>query len=70
MQLGFNVQLLGSEKYLLIKLQNLSDKEITVIREAFIKYCHTRFMKYFFSHIPFGRKEIYAKEGRKFTPRK
>jgi ABC-type lipoprotein export system ATPase subunit/GNAT superfamily N-acetyltransferase len=61
-QLGFNIQLLGSEKYVLNKLQTLSDKEITVIREAFIKHCHARFMKYFFCHIPFGRKEVYAKE--------
>jgi energy-coupling factor transporter ATP-binding protein EcfA2 len=60
-QLGFNIQLLGSEKYVLNKLQNLSDKEITVIREAFIKHCHARFMKYFFCHMPFGRKQEYAK---------
>jgi hypothetical protein len=52
---------LGSEKYVLNKLQNLSDKEITVIREAFIKHCHARFMKYFFCHMPFGRKQEYAK---------
>jgi hypothetical protein len=31
------------------------------LREAFIKH-HARFMKYFFCHIPFGRKEVYAKE--------
>ena len=23
---------------------------------------HARFMKYFFCHVPFGRKEVYAKE--------
>jgi hypothetical protein len=61
-QLGFNIQLLGSEKYVLNKLHTLSGKEIQIIKEAFIKHCHARFMKYFFCHIPFGRKEVYAKE--------
>ena len=61
-QLGFNIQLLGSEKYVLNKLQSLSEIEIQSIREAFIKHCHARFMKYFFCHIPFGRKNVYAKE--------
>jgi ABC-type lipoprotein export system ATPase subunit/GNAT superfamily N-acetyltransferase len=64
-QLGFNIQLLGSEKYVSNKLQNLSDKEITVIREAFIKHCHARFMKYFFCHMPFGKREDYIREIRK-----
>jgi hypothetical protein len=61
-QLGFNIQLLGSEKYVLNNLQSLSEIEIQTIREAFIKHCHARFMKYFFCYIPFGRKEVYAKE--------
>jgi hypothetical protein len=61
-QLGFNIQLLGSEKYVLNKLQTLSNGDLEKLREAFIKHCHARFMKYFFCHIPFGRKEVYAKE--------
>jgi ABC-type ATPase with predicted acetyltransferase domain len=61
-QLGFNIQLLGSEKYVLNKLQTLSNGDLEKLREAFIKHCHVRFMKYFFCHIPFGRKEVYAKE--------
>jgi ABC-type lipoprotein export system ATPase subunit len=61
-KLGFNIQLLGSEKYVLNKLQTLSEKEIqTIIKEAFIKHSHARFMKYFFCHMPFGRKRAYAK---------
>jgi ABC-type lipoprotein export system ATPase subunit/GNAT superfamily N-acetyltransferase len=60
-QLGFNIQLLGSEKYVLNKLQTLSEKDMTKIREAFIKHSHIRFMKYFFCHMPFGRKQAYAK---------
>jgi len=61
-QLGFNIHLLGSEKYVLTKLQTLNAESITKIREAFIKHPHARFMKYFFCYIPFGRKEAYAKE--------
>jgi len=61
-QLGFNIQLLGSEKYVLNRLQTLNDEDLEKLREAFIKHCHARFMKYFFCHIPFGRKEVYAKE--------
>jgi ABC-type lipoprotein export system ATPase subunit/GNAT superfamily N-acetyltransferase len=61
-KLDFNIQLLGSEKYVLNKLQTLSPKQIQVVKEAFIKHSHARFMKYFFCHMPFGRKEAYAKE--------
>jgi ABC-type lipoprotein export system ATPase subunit/GNAT superfamily N-acetyltransferase len=61
-QLGFNIQLLGSEKYVLNKLQTLNDEGIEKLREAFIKHCHARFIKYFFCHVPFGKKEVYAKE--------
>jgi ABC-type ATPase with predicted acetyltransferase domain len=64
-QLGFNTQLLGSEKYALNKLQALSNKEVTKIREAFIKNSHARFMKYFFPHQLFGKREAYTKEIRK-----
>jgi len=60
-KLGFNIHLLGSKKYVLNKLNTLSDKEIQTIREAFIKHSHARFMKYFFCHMPFGKKEAYAK---------
>jgi hypothetical protein len=61
-QVGFNIHLLGSEKYVLTKLQTLNAESIAKIREAFIKHPHARFIKYFFCHIPFGRKEAYAKE--------
>jgi len=60
--LGFDIQLLGSEKYVLNRLQTLSDESLEKLREAFIKHCHARFMKYFFCHIPFGRKKAYAQE--------
>ena len=61
-QLGFNIHLLGSEKYVLNKLQSLSEIEVQTIKEAFIKHCHARFMKYFFCHMPFGKKRAYAEE--------
>ena len=61
-RLGFNIHLLGSEKYVLNRLRTLNEKEIQTIKEAFIKYCHARFMKYFFCHIPFGKREAYVKE--------
>jgi len=64
-RLGFNIHLLGSQKYVLSKLQSLGEKELQEIREAFIKHAHTRFMKYFFAHKPFGEKEAFAKEVRK-----
>jgi hypothetical protein len=63
--LGFNIQLLGSEKYVINKLQTLNDKDIAKIKEAFIKYCHARYMKYFFCHMPFGKKQTYVEEIRK-----
>jgi len=53
------------EKYVLNKLQNLSENETQTIGEAFVKHCHARFMKYFFCHMPFGRKKAYAEEVRK-----
>jgi len=61
-QLGFNIHLLGSERYVLNKLYTLSNKELQIIKEAFIKHDHARFMKYFFCHMPFGRKDVYAEE--------
>ncbi len=64
-KLGFNIHLLGSERYILSRLQSLNEKEIQTVREAFIKYSHARFMKYFFCHMPFGKKQTYNKEVKK-----
>jgi GNAT superfamily N-acetyltransferase len=61
-QLGFNIQLLGSEKYVLNKLQTLSDEDLEKLREAFTKHPHARFMKYFFPHLLFGHKKVYVEE--------
>ena len=64
-QLGFNAQLLGSEKYVLSKLQTLSDEGVVKVRKAFIRNSHARFMKYFFPHQLFGKREAYTKEIKK-----
>jgi len=44
------------------KLQNLHSKELDRIRKAFIKNSHTRLLKSFLYHLPFGTKGAYAKE--------
>ena len=61
-ELSFNTQLLGSEKYVLSKLQTLTDEDLAKVRETFIKNAHLRFMKHFFAHLPFGKKQLYNQE--------
>jgi hypothetical protein len=60
--LGFNDQLLGSEKCVLEKLQALDNDQTERIKQAFVKYDHPRFMKAFSYHLPFGAKREYRKE--------
>ena len=57
--LGFNPTLLASEKYVLNKLRNLTEKQLWDIRQAFIKNMHLRFMKEFFYHQPYGKRKLY-----------
>jgi len=59
--LGFNAQLLGSSIYVVSKLQILAEMDVLRIREAFAKYRHTRFMKSFSYHLPFGTRDAYIK---------
>ena len=61
---GFNIQLLGSEKYVAKKLQSLKAEDLAKIREAFIHNKVPRFMKYFFPHDPYGRMELYREKVR------
>ena len=61
-ELGFNEQFLGSSTCVVSKLQTLTEKDVLKIREALAKYRHTRFMKSFSYHLPFGTKEAYVKE--------
>jgi len=57
--MGFNPTLLASEKYVFNRLRSLSDKQVWDIRQAFIKNMHLRFMKEFFYHQPYGKRELY-----------
>lgn len=66
-QLGFNIQFLGSEKYVLNKLQTLKAEDITRIKEAFIQNNTPRFIKYFFTHKPYGKQKLFAEKLMKTT---
>jgi len=61
-KLGFNITLLGSEKYALAQLRRLTNTELTTIREAFIQNVHLRFLKEFFFHQPYGRLELFKEK--------
>jgi len=58
-ELGFNIQLLGSTKYVLNKLKSLNITGLNRVREAFIKNKQPRFVKYFFSGMPYGKTKLY-----------
>jgi len=59
-ELGFNIQLLGSEKYVLNKLRTLKLEDVARVKDAFIRNKAPRFMKYFFPHQPYGRQKVYV----------
>ena len=61
-KLGFSLQLLGSEKYVLGKTGFLSVEEVERIREALIQNKHPRFKKEFAvsRHQPFGKTSDYV----------
>jgi hypothetical protein len=61
-ELGFSEKLLGSEKYVLEKLQTLNSQNVESIKDAFTKYSHPRFMKAFSYHLPYGQKQEYRKK--------
>jgi len=58
-KLGFNITLLGSQRYVLSKLRSLSDKQLLDVRRAFMHNVHVRFLKEFFYHEPYGKRELY-----------
>jgi GNAT superfamily N-acetyltransferase len=62
LKLGFNTQLLGSEKYVLNKLKSLKPEELARVKETFIQNKTPRFMKYFFPHQPYGKQKLYRKK--------
>jgi len=61
-ELGFNIQLLASEKYVLNKLRTLKLEDVARLKEAFIRNKAPRFMKYFFSYEPYGKQKLYRKK--------
>ena len=63
LELGFDMHLLGSERYVKAKLENLSPAQLSLIRKAFIKNSHPRFKKEFAvsRHQPFGKASDYVR---------
>ena len=61
-KLGFNTTLLGSENYVTSQLKHLTDHEISIVRQAFTKNAHLRYLKEFFYHQPYGKRELYNQE--------
>ena len=63
LELGFDMQLLGSERYVKAKLENLTSAQLSKVREAFVRNKHPRFKKEFASsrHQPFGVASDYVR---------
>jgi ABC-type ATPase with predicted acetyltransferase domain len=63
LELGFNMHLIGSGRYIRAKLENMSITQIDKLKEAFIKNKHPRFKKEFAAsrHQPFGKTSDYIK---------
>ena len=61
-QMGFNLQLLGSERYVREKLESLHSQQMSSLKEAFAKNNHPRFKKEFAvsRHQPFGKTSDYT----------
>ena len=63
LELGFDMHLLGSERYVKAKLEGLAPAQLSQVREAFVKNSHPRFKKEFAAsrHQPFGKTCDYIK---------
>jgi hypothetical protein len=63
LELGFDMHLLGSERYVKAKLENLTSAQLSQVRGTFVKNSHPRFKKEFASsrHQPFGKTSDYIK---------
>jgi ABC-type ATPase with predicted acetyltransferase domain len=59
---SFDLKLLGSQKYVLSALQNLSQEQLTQLKEVFVKNPHLRFKREIGSlrHMPYGTTAVYA----------
>ena len=58
---GFDVQLLGSQRYVRSKLEGLSNEQIAQLKEAFMRNDHQRFRKEIAAcrHVPYGTTKLY-----------
>jgi ABC-type lipoprotein export system ATPase subunit/GNAT superfamily N-acetyltransferase len=61
-RLGFNITLLGSESCVMSQLKHLTASELSVVRQAFMKNAHLRYLKEFFYHQPYGKRQLYQQE--------
>ncbi|MEM4733626.1 MAG: hypothetical protein QXD70_03765 [Candidatus Bathyarchaeia archaeon] len=63
LELGFNLHLLGSERYIKDKLRSLTPSQFALLKEAFAKCAHPRFRREFaFSRrCPFGSTVEYVR---------
>jgi ABC-type transport system involved in cytochrome c biogenesis ATPase subunit len=61
LELGFDLQVLGSEHYVLQKLESLTTEQMSKLKETFIKSNHPRFKREFSvsRHQPFGKTSDY-----------
>jgi ABC-type ATPase with predicted acetyltransferase domain len=59
---GFDLKLLGSQKYVSDKLQSLSIEQLKALKEAFVKNDHPRFRREIAAirHMPYGTSAVYA----------
>lgn len=60
--LGFDLKLLGSQKYVSDKLKNFSLEQLEKLKEAFVKNDHPRFRKEIAvnHHMPYGTTTAFA----------
>jgi len=61
-RLGFNLHLLGGERYVRQKLETLTAEQLTTLRETFVRNAHPRFMKESetCNHDAYGKKADYV----------
>jgi hypothetical protein len=63
LELGFDLQLLGSERYVFGKLERLCTDQMCKLKETFLRSNHPRFKREFAvsRHQPFGKTSDYIK---------
>jgi ABC-type ATPase with predicted acetyltransferase domain len=72
LEMGFDLQLLGSERYVRGKVEGLSDRELCRFKEMFAKSSHPRFKREFpmGRHQPYGESIEYVKSIRNASSEK